>query len=569
MDDVRWEVAEENGQLTRELMEAVGASRPLALALSSLGIHPDQASSFLRPSLRELADPYRLPGVRKAAERLWRAVLGGEHILIHGDYDTDGITAAVLLRWVLRKNGGRADCFLPHRMDDGYGLTSESIGKACTEDHSVLVTVDCGITSYEAVNAATRSGLDVIVTDHHEPGDQVLDAVAVIDPKLPGADADVHGLAGVGVAFKLCHGFLKYGRENGLGGHDTDLRDGLDLVALGTVADIVPLLGENRRLVRHGLEVLSRQQRPGIRALCEITGTGDTIRASDIAFRLAPRLNAAGRLGDPNESMVLLQADSMVEAMPLAESLDGHNRIRQRLEEEALSAAESQIREDLDLGRDRTIVVCGDGWHQGVIGIVASRLARRYNRPSVVFTAEEGGDLCGSGRSVRRINLVSVLEKCSPLLIRFGGHPMAAGLTLVRENLAPFRGEFEEAVQRLLGAEAMRPQLDILGQVSFSEVGEEALMELEMLEPFGHANPEPVFLARGVRPQRVLPAGSSHSRGAVVDSFGDGLDFIAFGRSPDALPPSPWDIAYTPQINRYRGRSTPQARLVGLRSSEE
>ena len=569
MDDARWEVAEENGQLTRNLMEAVGASRPLALALSNLGIGPEQASSFLRPSLRELTDPYRLPGVQAAAARLWRAVVEGEGVLIHGDYDTDGITAAVLLRWVLRKNGGRADCFLPHRMDDGYGLTPESIRKACTEHHSVLVTVDCGITSYEAVTSATRSGLDVIVTDHHEPGAQALDALAVIDPKLPGADADVHGLAGVGVAFKLCHGFLKYGRENGLGGHDTDLREGLDLVALGTVADIVPLLGENRRLVRHGLAVLSRQQRPGVRALCEITGTGDTIRASDVAFRLAPRLNAAGRLGDPSESMVLLQAGSMVEAMPLAESLDGHNRIRQQLEEEVLSAAESQIREWLDLGRDHTIVAWGDSWHQGVIGIVASRLARRYNRPSVVLTAEAGGHLCGSGRSIRRINLVSVLEKCSPLLTRFGGHPMAAGLTLPRLNLDRFRTEFEDAVRQLLGAEAMKPQLDILGQVNFSEVGEEELMELEMLEPFGHSNPEPVFLARGVWPERVLPAGSSHSRGAMTDSSGYRLDFIAFGRSPGAFPPSPWDIAYTPQINRYRGRSTPQARVVGLRSSEE
>ena len=263
--------------------------------------------------------------------------------------------------------------------------------------------------------------------------------------------------------------------------------------------------------------------------------------------------------------MSLLQAGSMVEAMPLAESLDGHNRTRQQLEGKALAAAEAQIRERADLDRDRTIVAWGDGWHQGVIGIVASRLARRYNRPSVVLTMESEGHLCGSGRSIRRINLVGVLEKCSPLLTRFGGHPMAAGLTLLRENIEAFRAEFEGAVQQLLGADALRPQLDILGHVDFSEVGEDALTELEMLEPFGHGNPEPVFLAQDVWPERLLSAGTSHSRGALTDGSGYRLDFIAFGRSPDSFPPPPWDIAYTPQINRYRGRSTPQARIVDLR----
>ncbi|MFA5206488.1 MAG: single-stranded-DNA-specific exonuclease RecJ, partial [Lentisphaeria bacterium] len=428
-----WEVAEENETLIHELQENHALTRPMALVLASRGITSDGVRAFLQPSLKDLVDPYALPGVREASARLWEAIARGEHILIHGDYDTDGITAAVLLSWCLRQNGARVECFLPHRLDDGYGLTPDSIEKARRDNHTLLVTVDCGINSVDAIGLARQQGLDVIITDHHQPGPERPDANITINPKLPGSPPGLVDLAGVGVAFKLSHGFIKYGRENGLGGQATDLRRVLDLVALGTVADIVPLMHENRCLVAHGLKVLSSQQRPGIRALCEVSGLGEAaaLRAPDITFRLAPRLNAAGRLGDPVDAMRLLEASGMHDAAPLAATLDEKNRDRQHLEEETLRAAEALLTgvEDDPLAR-RTIMVWGSAWPQGVIGIVASRLARRYHRPCIVLTLEAEGQWRGSARSVRRLNLVAVMERCRNRLIRFGGHPMAAGLSV-------------------------------------------------------------------------------------------------------------------------------------------
>ena len=377
-----WEVAEADDEKIRNLQESGALTRPLALALACRGIGPDGIADFLRPSLSHLKDPYSLPGAEDASARLWAAIAKGRQILIHGDYDTDGITASVLLSWCLRQNGARTECFLPHRIDDGYGLTPESVAKACREHNAILVTVDCGITSHDAIRHARDLGLEVIITDHHEPGATLPDANVIINPKLPGGPPELRDLAGVGVSFKLCHAFLKYGREHGLGGQTTDLRHGLDLVALGTVADIVPLLQENRCLVRHGLRILTAQQRPGVRALCEISGLGDaeTIRAGDITFKLAPRINAAGRLGDPMDAMRLLEAQGMNDAMPLAQSLDNKNRDRQFLEEEALRQAEAQILSRVDLDTCRSIVVWDEAWPQGVIGIVASRLVRRYGR---------------------------------------------------------------------------------------------------------------------------------------------------------------------------------------------
>jgi len=284
-----------------------------------------------------------------------------------------------------------------------------------------------------------------------------------------------------------------------------------------------------------------------------------------VTFRLAPRLNAAGRLGDPGDTMRLLRATSMQEAGPLAETLDRQNRERQQLEEEVLKQAETQIAARADLSVDQTVVVWGEAWHQGVVGIVASRLARRYFRPVIVLTQEANGHWCGSGRSIRRVNLVSALERCRPWLVRAGGHPMAAGLSLEPQNLDAFRAGFEQAVRQQFTLASMRPELDVSGTVGFAEITDPFLSELELLEPFGHGNPEPVFVARHVVPDRLQQAGQSHTRGVLRDSTGARIDFIAFGRLPDALPPPPWDLAYTPQVNRYGVRWTPQARLVDVR----
>ncbi len=561
----RWEINEPPESQVNELRDAGEVSRVAALALSRLGITASRVAAYLRPMLSQLSDPYQLPGVEKAAERLWEAIRRQERILVYGDYDTDGITATVLVAEVLSANGAHVDCYLPHRIDDGYGLTAEAVERVCTAEQTVLLTVDCGITCAAAVEAANARGMDVIITDHHEPHEAIPEALAVIDPKLPDAPPVVQSLAGVGVAFKLCHGFIKYGRRHDLGGQDTDLRQFLDLVALGTVADIVPLLDENRCLVTAGLDVLSQQIRPGIRALCEVTNLRERVRTTDITFRIAPRINAAGRLGNPDEAFQLLHARDTTEAYQLAAALDGRNRERQQVEAQVLAAAEEQIAEIADIEQCHTVVVCGEEWHKGVIGIVASRLVRKYNRPSIVLTRDSDGALCGSGRSLHNLNLVTLLGVCEVHLQRFGGHAMAAGLALDPVNLPLFQRDFEAAVRRVVGAVPTSPALEVCGRVKLEELEERVFGEMEMFEPFGHSNPEPLFFCSGVVPDRVLPAGRSHSRGSLKDESGRSINFIYFGTPPDELPQPPWDMVFTPQLNRYNGSVRPQIRIHDLR----
>lgn len=566
MEERIWDFVKQDDTQVQALMDEAGASRPIALVLVARGIPPENVHSFLNPSLKDISDPYSLDGTRQASERLWQAIHSNERIVIHGDYDTDGITSSALLAWVLRKNGANVRCMLPHRIDDGYGLTADSIAKISASGCDLLVTVDCGITSYDAVEAAHKIGLDLIITDHHTPGPEPLTALAVVDPKRPGAQENIQELAGVGVAFKVAHAFLKYGMEKGFGGEETDLRQCLDLVALGTVADIVPLLHENRILVRHGLAVLAMQHRPGIHALCDISGVTEDLMTADITYRLAPRINATGRMGDPTDSLRLLEVDNVVEAAELAKILDNQNRERQTIEEEVVQDAEAQIARRYNLDSARSIVVWSDGWHQGVVGIVASRLTRRYHRPSVVLTRDPSGQFTGSARSIRTLNLVEVLDDCADVLVRFGGHAMAAGLSLEENKLEQFCTEFDQAVQKVLDIESMKPTLSICGEVSFQELDDVFFQELQMLEPFGHGNPEPVFFCRGVTPERRFPAGKSHTRGFVRDSNGTRMQFIAFGRLPDDFPPPPWDIVFSPHINRFNGNTVPQLRLHDVKT---
>lgn len=565
MEDYLWEIAQNNAARIRELIDEAGVTRPVALVLETRGITADKVYEFLNPSMNSIGDPFVLPGTRKASERMWQAIHDGKRIVIHGDYDTDGITASALLAWVLRRNGGHVECYLPHRIDDGYGLTPESISKTNASAHDLLITVDCGITSYDAVRIAKEREIDVIITDHHTPGVEQLDVVAVVDPKLPGAPQEIQELAGVGVAFKVCQAFLKYGHEMGYGGEDTDLSLGLDLVALGTVADIVPLLHENRILVKHGLSILAQQRRPGIHALCDTSGVTDTISTPDITYRLAPRINATGRMGDPTDSLKLLEANDMVTAYELARILDQQNKERQTIEEMVVKAAEEQIAKRCDLKTIRSLVVWADNWHQGVVGIVASRLTRRYHRPSVVLTRDPNGQFTGSARSIRRLNLVDLLGECKDTLIRFGGHAMAAGLSLQEDMLESFCTKFDEAVQKVLGIDSMKPQLNVCGEVMFSELDDMFFEELHMLEPFGHGNPEPVFISYNVMPDSLKPAGSIHCRGMVTDRSGVRMPFIAFGRTPSDFPPPPWDIVYTPHINHFNNVSSPQLRILDVR----
>ena len=422
--------------------------RPIAMFFVSRGISEDQIEGFINPRLGNLTDPYRFPGIEKAASRLWQAISDNEMILIHGDYDTDGITASALLALILRQNGAVVNSFIPHRFDDGYGFTPESLNKALDAfgKCGVLVTVDCGITSGEAVAAASAMGIDVIVTDHHEAGEVLPQALAVINAKVYPELEDLQLLSGAGAAFKLCHAFIKYGREHNLGGFQTQLEEVLDYVALGTVADIVPLLGENRIMVKYGIEALRRQLRPGVRALIESSKIRNDLSPSDITFRMAPRINAAGRVGDANVALQLLESNHIVDAYSYASQLESFNRIRQEKEQEIYQEAKEQIERNLAWQSPYALLVAGRNWHQGVIGIVASRLARDYNRPTIVLTIQDS-NAYGSGRSIPSLNLVEVLSHHSGLLERYGGHPMAVGVGLKTENIAPFFEAIDRGLQ--------------------------------------------------------------------------------------------------------------------------
>ncbi len=559
-----WHIKRPDPDALGRIRSAFGLSRPIAAVLCNRGIAAEEVMSFFQPKLRDLTDPLEIPGMPQAVARIWDAIHREEKILIHGDFDADGITATALMAWVLSENGARVDCYLPHRIDDGYGLSPESLAK-CLDGHRLVLTVDCGITSVEGAALARERGIDLIITDHHQPGEEMPEAHTIINPKLMPDRQDLNVLAGVGVCFKVCHGFLKYGREQEFGGHTPDLRDGMDLVALGTVADIVPLHGENRCLVRYGMQVLSSQRRPGIHALCGIAGIRDQLRTEDIAFRLAPRLNAAGRMGDANEALKLLQCESIIEAHDLARNLDRYNRQRQDHEEETYQAAREQINE-VEAQQCHSLVVRGDDWHRGVIGIVASRLAQEFNRPAIVLALDDAGELHGSGRSVPGVNLVEMLESCREHLIRFGGHPMAVGLAMATDCYDAFTEQLETAICQLHdGTPSARPALELESDAHLADLSDSFFSEIEMLAPFGHENPAPVFMFPHLRTVRVAAAGANSSRGSLGDHNGNRINFIYFGQRPNQLPPGPWDVAAIPEMNFYNGTATPQLNIQDIR----
>jgi single-stranded-DNA-specific exonuclease len=568
MEGKKWVESDIQSTVVDEIIQKYSYPRSIALYLAARGIGIDEVDEFINGSLKGLSNPFRFPKMKEAVIRLWQAIEKNEKILIHGDYDTDGVTSSALLSWVLKKNGAIVSTFLPHRFNDGYGFTPESLRKAIEDaggDCKVLVTVDCGVNSLEAVEEANRLGVDVIITDHHEPGEGAPDAIAVLNPKVHDSLDDLHVLAGVGVTFKLCHAFIEYGKRFNIGGFATDLREVMDLVALGTIADIVPLVGENRTLVKYGIRVLKQQRRPGIRALAERAKIQTKLKASDVTFKLAPRINAAGRLGNANIALGLLEATSIVDAYKYANELESLNIKRQQTETEIYAQAKSQIEAIPDLESKYSILAAGEGWHQGVIGIVASRLARDYNRPAIVLTISDG-EAHGSGRSIGNLNLVNVLMESESLLERFGGHPMAVGLGLDQANIEEFRARFEKSVKFFLNDDDLIDKLNYDGEIGIADLNEEYFELLEALSPFGHSNPSPVYRFRGVTPIKVAQAGQRHSRGVIRDCRGDAINFIMFNVEAKDLPETEWDIIAIPQLNNHFGEPKPQLQIIDLKS---
>jgi single-stranded-DNA-specific exonuclease len=522
----------------------------------------DEVNAFLQPRLSSLGEPFLLPNMHAAVERIFQAIDRRERVVLFGDYDVDGVTSLALLDEMLRAYGAAPDLFLPLRMEEGYGLSRESVER-CWEQHrpQLVIAVDCGTSSVDEIAELKRRGADVIVLDHHEPKSALPDCVAIVNPKISAACA-LRYLCSVGVVFKLCHALLKSRPLEGF-----DLRAQLDLVALGTVADIVPLEGENRVLVHHGLRQLLQTHRIGIRKLMEVAGIKSMVSAEDIGFRLGPRLNAAGRLTTAEKALRLLCTRDESEAAELAAELDLQNRERQTVEKQIFAAAEAKIAAEFDADRDAAIVLGERDWHPGVLGIVASRIARKYHRPTIIIGFDEHGLGKGSGRSIEGLSLVEALSRCEKWLEKYGGHEMAAGLTIRAESLAAFANEFRLAARGLLSDEALQPRLHLDQELTFRDLNRDLLLWHEVLEPFGSGNPQPVFFARDVQPTvapRILKDKHLVLR---LRQRNYSARAIYFDGASANLPPPPWDVAFRLRTDEYEGERRLQMHVEAVRAA--
>jgi single-stranded-DNA-specific exonuclease len=548
----------------RSLALDLDAPLPVATSLVNRGIDTVAAArGFLEPALEDLHDPFGLLHIERAVERIGRAIANQESILIHGDYDVDGVTSTYMLFSALRDLGARVDFRIPHRTRDGYGLSMPAIEDAKRRGSKLIVTVDCGITAVEAVARANQLGIDTVITDHHEPPRELPDAVAVVNPHQQGCGYPFKWLAGVGVTFKLVEALMR-----GRGGLERAAAY-LDVVAIGTIADVVPLVGENRVLARLGLDRLNRGPRLGLRALIEVAGlAGKTISSGQVAFVLAPRINAAGRMGNAEQGLRLLLAREMSEARVCAESLEEDNQERRRHDEQALAEAAAQVESELKWPECSSILLWSDRWHPGVIGIVASRLVERYQRPTVLVSLK--GDVGrGSGRSMPGLHLNELLGRCHDLLDAYGGHAFAAGLTVHRSRLPELRARLETLVRERLTPEDFVPRLTIDARVRLIECDLAMAEWLERMSPHGLDNPEPTLVAHGVTIDSASAVGGGkHLRLSLRDGTGK-AQAIGFGlgdRLKD-LPRGPCDLAFVPSRNEWMGETTVQLKVKGVRAS--
>jgi single-stranded-DNA-specific exonuclease len=554
-------MAEPEPALTQTLARELRLALPLAQVLANRG-HRDAetASRFLNPQLRQLGDPFDLPEMTLAVDRILAAIEKKERVVVYGDYDVDGVTSSALLQRVLQAAGATVTGFLPHRMDEGYGLSQDGIAR-CLKEHKpqLLLAVDCGTSSIREIADLTKHQIDTIVLDHHEPPEQLPRCVALVNPKRVDG-SPLGALASVGISFKLAHALLKHERQLS---ERIDLREHLDLVAVGTVADIVPLTGENRILVKTGLERLPHTQKIGLRALMDVADVTDKVSPYHVGFRLGPRLNAAGRLSDATAALELLLTDDAARAKELAGLLNDHNVERQRIEGRIVDEAMTMARARES---DRILVLARDGWHVGVIGIVASRVLQEFHKPTVVIGIDDGMGK-GSCRSVEGFSMVGALRHCAALLERFGGHDMAAGLSVTAGHIDELRRALSEFAARTLKDDDLHQRVRIDAIVRLGDLDAEFFEQLERLEPCGPGNPTPVFAVEGVR-LRGAPrvVGKNHLRFTVTD--GDtAAQAIWWGRGDFEFPGGSFDVAFAAELNEYRGIESVQLKVRDVRAS--
>lgn len=561
----KWNVYREDADRISEFAGKLSIPETLAGLLWHRDIRTQEAAeAFLYPEEKQVFhDPFRMKDMDKAVERILRAIRDHEKITVYGDYDVDGITSTTLLTRNLRKLGGRADYYIPERREEGYGLNPRALQKLVSSGTDLIVSVDCGIASVEDV-AAFSGKVDIVITDHHIPGQQLPSAVAVVDPHREDCSYPDKNLAGVGVSFKLCQALWRQEKQ-------VQFEGDAELVALGTIADIVPLLGENRKLVRMGLDRLARTEFPGIRELIEVSGLlGRDIGAGQVGFMLAPRLNAAGRMGSAMDGVRLLLAgeEDVPLARVLAAELNEKNTQRQQMEREILELAERKLSR-MDLSKMHSIVLDGEDWHPGVIGIVASRLVDKYYLPTIIIS-RHGNLGKGSCRSIAALHMYDALCACERYLLGFGGHSQAAGLTLATDSISDFRRAFDTHVGEILQESDFCPSVNIEFELRPQEIDISLVEEIARLEPYGMGNPRPLFGSRGVRGFHARSIGREKQH--LAFDLGDPdrrITAVYWNRASYAnrVEAEALDIVYSPQVNEWQGRKSVELILEEMESA--
>ena len=559
------------------LAEGADISPVAALLLWERGYDtPEKVGSFLTLSETVFHDPFLIPDMEKAVARIERAIAEKETVVIYGDYDVDGVTSVSVLSLYLAGRGLSVSYYIPDRSGEGYGINNSAIERFASEGVTLMITVDTGVTAVDEVEYARTFGIDVLVTDHHECQSQLPDAVSVVNPRRADSDYPFKELAGVGVVFKLLTA-LEYTRTKGTSEADrylTKLCDSyIDLVAMGTVADVMPLVDENRLLVSMGLALMNKRPRSGVTALLAAAGKSDkkqqTVTASTISFTIAPRINAAGRIDNAERAVGLFLSSSMAETEAIASDLCEINRERQAEENRIIEEAEAKIKAEYDLENDKIIVLADDGWHHGVIGIVASRITERFGLPSILISFD--GDLGkGSGRSIKGINLVDALTDSAEYLVKFGGHELAAGLSVKREDLPAFRARINEYVKEHLQDAVSAAAVEVDCELPASYITLETAEALSTLEPYGIANPTPVFMMQKATVRGIMPLGEKHAK-LLLEKDGITMAVIRFGKARRDLEyyaGDSVDILFQLSVNEFRGVRSAQMILKDIRLSE-
>jgi single-stranded-DNA-specific exonuclease len=565
----RWKIKEvEDAYVVKSLAENLNISEVLSSLLILRNIKNfNQAKTFFRPSLDLLNDPFTMDGMEAATYRLIKALTENQLICIYGDYDVDGTCSTALLYLFLKELGANVDFYIPQRLTEGYGLSQSGIDNVKSKGTSLLITVDCGITAIEETRYANKLDIDVIICDHHQPKDEIPGAFAVLDPLKPGCSYPFKYLSGAGVAFKLAQGVAER-----IGKRELPLQY-LDLVAMAGAADIVPLIDENRVLVKEGLNMINTNPRPGVEALIESSNMiPGNLTSGQIVFTIAPRINAVGRLGDAQRAVELLITNDKKQALELAKVLETENYQRRKIDEDTFDSALEIVESSLDLSEDTAIILHQEKWHPGVIGIVASRLVEKYYRPTIMLTTVDG-IAKGSARSISNFNIYEALRKCGDLLIHFGGHQAAAGLAVEVEKIEEFKLKFNQIVKESMNEDDLLPEIHIDSKLKFSEISPKFLKIIEQFAPFGPGNMRPVFLSEDVEivnTPRIV--GMNHIilnlRQAGCDKVFDSIGFNMVDSLETVRSCSSLDVVYTIDKTIRDGRIFPQFKLKDIKAKE-